>query len=44
MEIGKTKRIIQSEPLKDPVPDREPNNPLPVPEPQPTPAKEPEKV
>jgi len=44
VEIGKTRRIIESDPVKDPVPDRAPNNPLPVPEPQPSPTKEPAKA
>lgn len=44
MEIGKTKRIIESEPMKDPVPDRHVNDPLPAPQPQPSPDKEPAKA
>lgn len=43
MEIGKTKRIIESEPVKDPVPDREPTK-LPLPAPQPQPSPTPDKV
>lgn len=46
MEIGKTKRVVESDPIKDPVPDREPSKlPNVTPLPQPTePVKEPDKV
>lgn len=44
MEIGTPKRIIEAEPLRDPVPDREPTLPLPAPQPHPSPTKDPVKV
>jgi hypothetical protein len=41
MEIGTPKRVVEAEPLRDPVPDREPTrlpeSPLPTPQPQPSP-------
>lgn len=44
MEIGKPKRIVESDPIVDPVPDREPTKLPATPQPDPSPTKEPVKV